>query len=311
MGKCRLKSKGSHESSGTATTVLNSSNYDGPTLEEYSEADMIVPRLAARCYHLPGNNWCQDWIQYMRNNHPVLGMFCHHRLHPIRIGTRVVCLIGSIAFGLAATNFVFLYYAYRHESLDDVAFTLHFENNTTLVEKKEATFVVTHGMITLWTVGGALHSIFDLTIWYMSACACCLPGGFLSACGRFRKLGSYFVIVLVAALVAVASFIVVLRASVVSRKEALAKDEANGPNNDTVDWGYITSLNSFSFLLGYLVELGLALYLWFPLSGTLLFSGVFGCGLLPFLGGRPSEIRKEERCKLRDLELERTDQMYP
>jgi len=165
-------------------------------------------------------------------------------------------------------------------------------------------------MITLWTVGGALHSIFDLSIWYISACACCQPGGILSACGKFRKCGSYFVVVLVAALVAVACFIVVLRASVVSRKEASANAEANDPDAKPVDWGYITSLNSFSFLLGYLVEFGLALYVWFPLVGTLLFSGVLGFGCLPFLGGRPSEIRKEERRKLRELELERKDYEY-
>ena len=33
-------------------------------------ARRIVPKLAARSYHLPGYNLRQDWLQYMLNNHP-------------------------------------------------------------------------------------------------------------------------------------------------------------------------------------------------------------------------------------------------
>ena len=299
----------SQESASTSKTAL-STRHTGQSLNDDSEADILVPRLAARCYHLPGNNWCQDWVQYMLNNHPFLGIFCHHRLHPIRLGTRIVCLIGSIAFGLVATNCVFLYYAYKSKDLDDIAFSIHLENNTTIINAKEATITVTHGMLALWTVGGILHSIFDLSLWHISACACCLPSGALSSFGKCRTLGSYFVLVTVAVLVAAASFVVVLRASVVSREETVNEvAESRQINPESVKWGHVSSFKSFSFLIGYVIELVLALLLYFPLIGTLLFSGILGCACLPLLGGRPVEVRKEQRRQLRELANERDE--YP
>lgn len=292
-------------SASTSKTEL-SARYAGQSLNDDSEADILIPRLAARCYHLPGNNWCQDWVQYMLNNHPFLGIFCHHRLHPIRLGTRVVCLIGSIAFGLVATNCVFLYYAYKRKDLDDIAFSIHLENNTTVINAKEATITVTHGMLALWTFGGILHSIFDLSLWHISACACCLPSGAFSSFGKCRTFGSYFVLVTVAVLVTAASFVIVLRASVISRQETIDEvAESRQINPETVKWGHVSSLQSFSFLLGYVVELVLALLLYFPLIGTLLFSGILGCACLPLLGGRPVEVRKVQRMQLRELENER------
>lgn len=57
----------------------------------------LVPRLAKRAYHLEeGNTWCQDWIQYQRNTHPVFGLCLYHPLHPVRLPQRVVVLVGSI-----------------------------------------------------------------------------------------------------------------------------------------------------------------------------------------------------------------------
>lgn len=51
---------------------------------------------------------------------------------------------------------------------------------------------------------------------------------------------------------------------------------------------------SFRFLLGYLVEFILALFVYYPIAVTILFSGVLGCnGRVPLLGGRPREMKKE------------------
>ena len=50
----------------------------------------------------------------------------------------------------------------------------------------------------------------------------------------------------------------------------------------------------FLFLVGYLVELFLSLFLYTPLVQTMVFSGIFGCGCIPLLGGRPRGMRKEE-----------------
>lgn len=73
------------------------------------EEAMLVQCLALQSYHLPGNSWAQDWKQFMLNNHPVLGICCHHPKHPIKACTRFVALIGSCVVGLAITNLFYLF----------------------------------------------------------------------------------------------------------------------------------------------------------------------------------------------------------
>ena len=79
------------------------------------EENEIVQLLALQSYHLPGNNWIQDWWQYMSNNHPVFGICCHNKLHPIKGFTRIVALIGTITFGLAITNFCYVFFLWNPE----------------------------------------------------------------------------------------------------------------------------------------------------------------------------------------------------
>mmetsp|Transcript_19526 Transcript_19526/g.25240 ORF Transcript_19526/g.25240 Transcript_19526/m.25240 type:complete len:112 (+) Transcript_19526:101-436(+) len=52
------------------------------------------------------------------------------------------------------------------------------------------------------------------------------------------------------------------------------------------------SADKFTFLLGYAMELVVAFFVFYPLTSTVFFSGVLGCGRLPVLGGRPYEIWK-------------------
>ena len=47
----------------------------------------------------------------------------------------------------------------------------------------------------------------------------------------------------------------------------------------------------FHFLYGYGVELFASLFVFTPFIQTILFSGVLGCGRLPFIGGRPRTVR--------------------
>jgi hypothetical protein len=69
----------------------------------------------------------------------------------------------------------------------------------------------------------------------------------------------------------------------------------------------VHNAQEFDFLLGYLIEMGLALFLWYPLGAMLLFSGVLACGYnLPFLGGRPREVALERQKKaMLDMPLKR------
>ena len=141
---------------------------------ENSEAEhnqKVTRLLAVRSYHLPGYNCCQDYISWFKNNHPLLGLCCRNKLNPIGTSPRIIILFSSIFFGLIATNLVFLFFRYydgNNYSVvkidigdDPDAYLSHFE--------------VSAESIVLWTLGGIVHSVVDLALWYLTACACCLP----------------------------------------------------------------------------------------------------------------------------------------
>ena len=101
----------------------------------------------------------------------------------------------------------------------------------------------------------------------------------------------------IALLLASASLLVLVRAS-------LEKDDAldiydldsAGIVDDQLDI-YDIEKEDVSFLLGYLVEVTLALLVYYPLGSIILFSGILGCFRLPVLGGRPRDmyvLRKKE-----------------
>lgn len=264
--------------------------------QQSEEEKRIVPRLAKRAYHLPGYGWGRDWFQYMYNNHPLFGICCHHRLHPLRMGQRLIIFIGSIAAGLAITNVVFLWFNFDQEQgMNDVLFQMTILPNSTAIHSEYQSIEVTRGTAVLWTLGSMSHSIFDLTIWYISACSCCRPGGICSAIGCLRRCGSYLVVGIVMIVVALATLVVVWRAAEETQAQYEEEKEELGLDDDAYpQWGEIQGVSSFSFLVNYAVEVCLALMLYYPIFGTILFSGILGCGRLPVLGGRPYEVRKEE-----------------
>jgi hypothetical protein len=273
----------------------------GGGISEFDQ-EYTVPALALKSYHLRGNGWCADWFQYLRNNHPVLGICCHHRLHPIKTGMRLVVFLGSIVFGLLVTNVIWMYYYYNSD--ETVFSTIGVTNATAFVTGLYIKPVdITQGMLVNWTVGGCSHAIFDNAIWHLTACFCCLPGQFLGCLDRYRKYGTYFVILAVVVLAACATCVVVLRAFVdathVKDLAELANYTASSGDDTTLLDEMISDVmhaERFRFLISYAVELGLALFLYNPLIAFIMFSGVLGCcGKLPVLGGRPYEIGREER----------------
>ena len=192
---------------------------------------IIIQKLRQRSYHLPGNNFYQDLCMYMKNNNLVFGLCCHHPLHPVTLRHRLVILMGSLAFGLSATNVVYLYYLYGR--MDDVkstdvaiSFTFGFSGGDSgdggggeaegatatitthyqWVNNNTLTIDISHGMAILWTVGAAAHSMFDYIVWHMVACAytdrkCC------------RYFGWSLAVSIVMLLVALTSFVTLLRAT--------------------------------------------------------------------------------------------------
>ena len=224
--------------------------------------------LADRRYHLPGNGSCQDWIQFFLNNHPLLGMCCHHPLHPLKFSIRVVMLITSFAFGLGATSLVIIWYWYD-DGTGSKLVTIQYS------EKGEIT--ITEEMVALFVFGSALHSAFDLMVWHIFACTLCQPGGPLEKYHFFKWIGQHIAGMICVVVIGISSGLVWYRATY--------------PGD--------LSFHEFYFVLVYLVEMVLSLFVFNPLIGTILFSGVLGCYRIPILGGRPWEMRMEEAEKKR------------
>jgi len=63
---------------------------------------------------------------------------------------------------------VVLWYFYEEKDMNEVVYTLF------------DTFDITSGTLSLLTIGGLFHVVFDLSIWYIQACPFCRPGGTLS-----------------------------------------------------------------------------------------------------------------------------------
>jgi hypothetical protein len=101
-------SKGSSHSASTHARYVTQSSGDAFVQNIHSRLSrseqekreiqrVLVPRLAKRAYHLEdGNTWCQDWLQYQKNTHPVFGFWFHHPMHPIRGPQRIIVLLGSV-----------------------------------------------------------------------------------------------------------------------------------------------------------------------------------------------------------------------
>ncbi|KAL9190999.1 hypothetical protein ACHAXT_000705 [Thalassiosira profunda] len=264
-------------------------------VEEEEATHRLKRRLAARAYHFPGNSWCQDWMQYLSNTHTVLGLFFHHPLHPMGFQERLVILFGSIAIGLTISNFTYLFFIRNGIDVEEEVFTL----NSRHTDVSGIPVVsITKLMITLWTMGSFLHTCFDLGLWHMKACTLCRYRGRISEkMVMWGRVAGLFIVMIA---MGVGGYAVLVRASLEYRGEGSVADEVE----ESIQSNELYSIEfedkrSFRFLLGYLVEFVLALFVYYPLAVTVLFSGVLGCGgRIPILGGRPREMAKEQRYEL-------------
>ena len=255
----------------------------GPSQRDVEQARMIARNevrllLAARSPHLPGYGWIADWFQWMRNNHPLLGICCKYRENPVGVGERIVILLGSVSFGITATNGVFLYFKFFSEQ------------NYTLVKMQweDQFYDLTYEMIVLWTLGSFLHSIVDLIVWYIAACSCCMPGGCCGAFEQFRVLGKCITVYICAIFAALAITLSLMRANY----EEAPQEQFTNTTIDELTELEIETIRSFSFLVGYFTELVLVYFVYFPIVGTVLFSGILR-PCLPCIGGRPQEIDRQ------------------
>ena len=272
---------------------------DGWSQRVTPEERMLVPRFASRAYHLPGNSLFADWLQYMLNNHPLLGICCHHRLHPLKTRQRCVILMGSFAFGVAITNICYLWFVSKGRDPEEEVFSINLNR-----ADESAHYSVTAGLVLLVTVGSGMHTFFDRFIWSVSACRCCRAGGTFEANTvnnprreRWQNIGKYLVIFLVILVLAAATLIVVVRAKMDDDGTTSIPyiQDNNTTLTDIVDSVKEFEIDDFSFLKAYCIEFAVSLFVYYPFVDTLLFSGILGCFRVPMLGGRPYEVWKEQK----------------
>lgn len=71
-----------------------------------------------------------------------------------------------------------------------------------------------------------------------------------------------------------------------------SSDERNSTGFPNIsDLVYSKNDTKYAFLVGYAVELSFALFVYYFLTSTVLFTGILGCGRIPIIGGRPYELR--------------------
>jgi hypothetical protein len=340
----------SAQSAATAPDVPNNDKSNENETEVLSKDDLRIQQLLSEgAYHLPGNQyWYQDWWQYFRNNHPLFAPCCQDRLHPISKGMRLVGVVGSVMFGLVLTNVMVLFFSLDEggsgggDDADTVVLELStggfvvVQNGTDVVyvdeqnedeyanlisEYTSAQFSV--GMIILWTVGSAIHALFDNTIWYATSCSCCIRHdaddhdnndvGAASIWGKFcaawslwikrnRGYCNVLIIIGVVGMTAAATLAVAIRAVVEgSDDESADADDADAAmkawdnvTSTTTLASPLTDTSNYDFLKAYAIELALAWFAWFPLLETILFTGILSCGgRIQCLGGRPAELKAE------------------
>jgi hypothetical protein len=271
--------------------TTSSSSFSSPRTVPDS---ILIPLLAQKSYHLPYNNWQQDWVQWMRNNHVLFGICFCHKLHPVEWWERIIVMFSSMSFALIAINIYYIWWGLGEYIIPDenaVGFNPYQQLYSNTVFGK--TFVITQGTVVLWTFGGIVHSLWDFTIWQMAACSCCHPGGrCYDRCGfcsrKCNDLGSYILIPIVMCVMALAVYSSYLRTH--HTDENYPDQEEAAMNDDLYNNLTGGSLGQFSFIVKYFVELILAWLLYFPIMGTVMFSGILGCsGKIPILGGRPRD----------------------
>ena len=292
-------------------------NWDDLTPEQQMVKDKYmndrrrrIRALSEQKFHLPGQNWKEDWVQYFANNHPIFGICLHYPEHSVGWGMRCLCFLSSIVFGLSMTNMFWLWS--RTSDNNEPIFTVEVGtrpgSNYTgyVVDVDEDNQVqVTKDIILLWTVGGMLHGAFDNLIWTLSICACCDAGARFEHLAKYKKIGVGLLAFFVLIIMALCTLTVVVRGVIEAGDESgeesteVSEMQSAGVFDDSLDLSQ-SGKENYEFMMSFSVELALALLVYFPLLGTIFFTGILGCFRVQQLGGRPYEIM-EEREELEEL----------
>ena len=329
---------------GNTLESSDSSDDDGV---DPAEKEMIANLLYQRAYHLPGNTYMQDMWQHFTNNHPILGICCHHKYHPISWKLRIVNLLGSILFGLAITNVVYLTFVFVSStssgkevgegggtsevgengklSFDKEYYSIHTNVTRTGlnddIDDMVSTISVTNGNIVLWTIGAMAHGLFDNVIWTLGTCRCRgrknnndKSATTIPSSSTASATGALLIMFSVIIVLAIATFAAMLRAAI---EEMENREDASILESHTQVQSQLEgvvhhqkSFQEYQFIVSYLVELVLTYVLYYPLEGIILFSGIISCGIfgrLAITGGRPYEIKQLKEQRRQQQQQEEDD----
>jgi hypothetical protein len=246
----------------------------------------------------------------------------------------VATLIGSVLFGLVITNFIYLAFVFTQTNYDRQYVELRTNATRTGLyddlDDNISVLSVTNGNIALWTIGAFIHSVFDNCIWALAACSCCIhqegKAHKEEKLRRYRSTGSFLVIISVIGVTALATFAVALRAALTTDDGVKAITSASDLEESS-SLAYqqahqqllrvqVDGANDYEFIIAYLVELALTYVVYYPIVGTIFFSGILTCGRYPLWGGRPYEIQEALQAELEEeldeeegveVELEKKD----
>eukprot|EP00545_Synedropsis_sp_CCMP1620_P011876 CAMPEP_0119016704 /NCGR_PEP_ID=MMETSP1176-20130426/14181_1 /TAXON_ID=265551 /ORGANISM="Synedropsis recta cf, Strain CCMP1620" /LENGTH=349 /DNA_ID=CAMNT_0006970225 /DNA_START=199 /DNA_END=1248 /DNA_ORIENTATION=+ len=280
--------------------------------EEQKRLALLVPCLANRAFHLPGNGWCQDWWQYtFANNHALFSLFCANQAHPVTKLERILVLLSSIAASLAISSGFYIVFLIKDNG--------YIRDSTQFVEDDT---IILDGVITysdyelaVLTVGAALHTMFDMAIWVVAACQCCEAGGTCrqQACQQYSWSGTVALVVILAGVSTLTVLLMLLYGTIENGIEGIDADADANYTQAVLDRGFLaidigiaisdagTKENNHKWLT-WLMQLGISFFVYDLLVSTILFSGIFGCLecvplVGPMLGGRPLEIRNGAKAK--------------
>jgi flagellar biosynthesis component FlhA len=88
----------------------------------------------------------------------------------------------------------------------------------------------------------------------------------------------------------------------------LAFDNDSNTTNNTNDDISVQKASDYNFLVSYGVKMILALVVYYPIIVTILFSGYLGCVSIPVLGGRPYEVKQENRQRQKEQQQQMQQQ---
>ena len=272
--------------SSSAAATMMTSIHERRNMAQRAINDDITARLARRSYHLPGYSVKCDYLQYMFNNHPILGICCHNSLHPLRYGRRVLILLGSFAFGIAVTNAIYLWYvAVGRDASEEVL----------AIDSGSRHIALTHGALILVTIGSGSHALFDRFVWGLAVCC----SGRNVRSRKRCNFGGHIIVFIVMAIVAIATGVALVRVSVddgeivADGKSPTKEDVQHVLDFDNFKW------SDYAFLKAYAIEFSVSLFVYYPLIETILFSGLLGCrsSAIPILGGRPGQMARERKAQ--------------